>query len=125
MRYAVCEECGLVAEAEKVNVGVGFVGHYYHCGIAHECSVEDLLESKKGALEQALEADCNIARTQHLEESQCRCGQQVLIQLHGNPGRKDGKRVFYPDEPDRGADVFRCKSCHAPVAESVPGAEYT
>lgn len=71
-----------------------------------------------------VDIDCNSGRKRRLKESQCRCGQDVLIQLEGNRLRLDGKRVFYPDEPDKGADAFRCKSCHAPVSESVPGAEY-
>jgi hypothetical protein len=57
-------------------------------------------------------------------ESKCRCGQPVLISLEGNPSRRDGKRVFYPDEPDTGWSAFRCKKCKEPVSKSVPGAEY-
>lgn len=71
-----------------------------------------------------IETDCNSGQKRRLKQSRCRCGQSVLIELEGNPGRRDGKRVFYPDGPDKGWDAFRCKSCHAPVAESVPGAEY-
>ena len=48
--YAICEECGLVAEAEKVNVGVGWVGRYDHCNWSHECSISDLHEKKDALL---------------------------------------------------------------------------
>lgn len=71
-----------------------------------------------------IETDCNSGEKRKLGKSKCICGQPVLIQLHGNSGRRDGKRVFYPDEPDTGRDAFRCKTCLRPVAESVPGAEH-
>jgi hypothetical protein len=48
--YAICEECGLVAEAEIADVAVGKVGLYHHCGWAHECSVEELYDDKAEAL---------------------------------------------------------------------------
>ena len=48
--FVICEECGLVAEAQKVNVAVGWVGHYPHCGCAHECDVDDLYDDKAEAL---------------------------------------------------------------------------
>ena len=51
--YAVCEECGLVTEAERVNVDVGVVGHYHHCGYAHECFVHELYDDKSEALQAA------------------------------------------------------------------------
>ncbi|AJF08214.1 hypothetical protein [Geoalkalibacter subterraneus] len=70
------------------------------------------------------EVDQHTGRKRKIEKSRCCCGQPVLIEREGNLGRGDGKRVFYPDEPDLGWDAFRCKSCHAPVSESVPGAEY-
>lgn len=66
----------------------------------------------------------NTGEKRKLRKSTCICGQPVLIQLHGNSLRLDGKRVFYPDELDTGKDAFRCKTCLRPVSESVPGAEY-
>lgn len=54
-------------------------------------------------------------------EAQCNCGQKVLIDQDANNGgerrtcRADGKRIFYPDEIDNGACVFRCKSCREPI----------
>lgn len=71
-----------------------------------------------------IETDCNSGRKRRLKKSKCSCGQPVLIQLSGATGRRDGKRVFYTDEVNEGWDAFRCKSCHKPVHESVPGAEY-
>lgn len=73
----------------------------------------------------ALKANsCNDVSESEIIESKCRCGQDVLISLSGNSGRKDGKRIFYPDEPDEGWTALRCKSCLSLVSESVPGAEY-
>lgn len=42
MKYAICEDCESIVEADVVNVGVGCVGHYFCCNWAHECSVYDL-----------------------------------------------------------------------------------
>lgn len=60
----------------------------------------------------------------NIEKSTCSCGQPMLIERNANSCRADKKRVFYPDQEDTGFCVFRCKSCHQPVSESVPGAEY-
>lgn len=59
-----------------------------------------------------------------LLKSTCSCGQPVLIEHNARTSRADGKRIFYPDEPDNGWCVFRCKVCHRPINETVPGAEY-
>ena len=61
-----------------------------------------------------------------ITESRCKCGQPVLIEFpfaSRTTRRADGKRIFYPDEPDGGWCAFRCKSCGEPVPQSVPGAE--
>jgi hypothetical protein len=61
-----------------------------------------------------------------LFKSACKCGQKFLIEKKSGKGtnRADGKRIFYPGEEDVGLCVFRCWGCHAPVHETVPGAEY-
>ncbi|MCP3686517.1 MAG: hypothetical protein GY861_28090 [bacterium] len=57
-------------------------------------------------------------------ESKCSCGQKVLIDRDANNGgvrrtcRRDGKRVFYPGEEDKGICVFRCSSCLKPIDET-------
>lgn len=56
MKYAVCEDCGLVAEAEVADVGICIVGLYHHCGLGHECTVDELFDNKKEALEAAANA---------------------------------------------------------------------
>lgn len=53
MKYAICEECGLVAEAELTHNGFGTVGLYHHCGWAHDCAKEDLFDSELAALSAA------------------------------------------------------------------------
>ena len=54
--YAICEECGLVVEAERADVGVAIVGLYDHCGWAHDCNSDELFTSKRRALEAAAAA---------------------------------------------------------------------
>lgn len=58
-------------------------------------------------------------------EAACKCGQQVLIEHDSkSTNRRDGKRVFYSDIDPPGLCAFRCRSCHEPVNETVPGADY-
>lgn len=70
------------------------------------------------------ETDCNSGEKRTLRKSRCRCGQPVLIEYNAHSCRADKKRVFYPDQKDTGWCAFRCKKCHNPVSETVPGAEY-
>ena len=58
--------------------------------------------------------------------SACTCGQKFLIEKKTGQSafRADGKRIFYPGEENAGLCAFRCRSCHEPVHETVPGAEY-
>lgn len=53
----------------------------------------------------------------------CKCGQVFLIERTLRTCRADGKRVFYSDDEDNWC-AFRCRKCHSPVHESVPGAEF-
>ncbi len=71
-----------------------------------------------------VETDCNSGVTRKLRKSRCSCGQAVLIEYDARTCRADGKRIFYPDIEDAGWCAFRCKQCHQPVNESVPGAEF-
>jgi hypothetical protein len=50
MKYAICAECGLVTEAELTHNGVCQVGLYHHCGWAHDCSPDELYNSRSNAL---------------------------------------------------------------------------
>jgi len=55
----------------------------------------------------------------------CRCGQAVVVELHSERTcRTDRKRVFYPDEPDKGACVFRCKSCGDVISDTCEHAAF-
>ena len=56
--------------------------------------------------------------------SNCSCGVKYVIVRGFTSSRKDNKRV-YPVGSDRTDSCwFRCKGCHLPVHESVPGAEF-
>jgi hypothetical protein len=57
-------------------------------------------------------------------QAACKCGQSFLIEKTLRTCRADGKRIFYSDQDDAGLCAFRCRACHSPVHESVPGAEY-
>jgi len=63
-------------------------------------------------------------RTFDVIASKCACGQDVLIDQNANQDgvrrtcRVDGKRIFYPDQPDDGACIFRCKRCGKPIDET-------
>lgn len=72
----------------------------------------------------AMRSDSDIGEKRTLRESACSCGQPVLIEYNAHSCRADKKRIFYPDQDDAGWCVFRCKRCHQPVSETVPGAEY-
>ena len=52
-RWAVCEVCGLVVEAEEVDVAIGIVGFYHHCGYGHECCKSELYTDMAAALRAA------------------------------------------------------------------------
>ena len=71
-----------------------------------------------------VETDCNSGEKRTLRKSACSCGQPVLIEYDAHSCRADKKRIFYPDQDDAGWCAFRCKRCHQPVSETVPGAEY-
>lgn len=71
-----------------------------------------------------LQVDCSTGAERIVQHASCKCGQPVLIEFNARYGnRRDRKRVFYADSPDN-LCVFRCRSCHEPVSDSVPGAEY-
>ncbi len=53
MKYVICAECGLVAEAELKRNDLVMVGLYHHCGWVHYCAKEDLFDSKLAALSAA------------------------------------------------------------------------
>jgi hypothetical protein len=71
-----------------------------------------------------LQLDVSSGRERMVRHAECKCGQPVLIEFNARySSRRDRKRVFYADSPDN-LCVFRCRSCHEPVSDSVPGAEY-
>ena len=71
-----------------------------------------------------LQADCNSGASRVVKHATCACGQSVLIEVNAkHSNRRDRKRVFYADSPDN-LSAFRCRGCHEPVSECVPGAEY-
>ena len=45
-KFAECEDCGELVEAEVTHNGVTYVGHYVHCGWGHQCSVDDLVKRR-------------------------------------------------------------------------------
>lgn len=58
-------------------------------------------------------------------EATCNCGQKVLVEANSNRTcRTDRKRIYYPDEADIGACIFRCKRCHEPISETCRAAQY-
>lgn len=76
------------------------------------------------------EVDCNSGDRRRITKSRCACGQPVLIEHDANRGgvrrtcRADGKRVFYPNQPDEGWCVFRCERCSEPIDSTCPDAAY-
>lgn len=48
--YVRCETCGGAAEAETCHNGIGWTGHYVHCGWGHECNPDDIKKKAKEAL---------------------------------------------------------------------------
>ena len=71
-----------------------------------------------------IDVDCNSGDKRHIKKSKCRCGQSILIERDWPTCRTDGKRIFYPDEPDTGLCVFRCKGCGDVIGDTAPGAEH-
>ena len=71
-----------------------------------------------------LQIDCNSGRERQIKHADCKCGQPVLIEFNAQfSSRRDRKRVFYAHSPDN-LNAFRCRGCHEPVSECVPGAGY-
>lgn len=71
-----------------------------------------------------IETDCNSGRKRKIRTTNCKCGKPVEIQYDANPGRKDRKLVYHPEDRGTGWCLFRCKGCGKPVSDCVPGAEY-
>lgn len=57
MKYAVCESCGLVSEAEATDMGLGWIGLYFHCGVSHDTHPDELFDTKISALAAAISAE--------------------------------------------------------------------
>lgn len=71
-----------------------------------------------------LQTDCNSGTSRLVKHATCACGQAVLIEFNAKyAGRRDRKRVFYADSADN-VSAFRCRGCHEPVSDCVPGAQY-
>ncbi|MFK5951116.1 MAG: hypothetical protein QM500_20365 [Methylococcales bacterium] len=71
-----------------------------------------------------VETDCNSGDKRKIRTSKCKCGQPVLIEYNTTGFRKDGKRIFYPENDSEGYHVFRCRNCYEPVNESAQHAEF-
>lgn len=71
-----------------------------------------------------VQVDCNSGAERHIQHASCKCGQAMLIEFDAKySNRHDRKRVFYADSPDN-LNAFRCRGCHEPVSDCVPGANY-
>lgn len=67
--------------------------------------------------------------------AKCACGQVVVVRTHPDAGpscRRDKKVVHYPEDvpfKNRAGimtywDIFRCRSCGEPIADTCPEAAY-
>jgi hypothetical protein len=71
------------------------------------------------------EVNCNGGGHRRIRKSKCSCGQPVLIEFDSKQTcRRDKLRIFYPDQPDTGWCVFRCKGCGEPIGDNCKDAAY-
>jgi hypothetical protein len=90
-----------------------------HPMLAAADGVSDMIwnEERGGAPESGVAGD--------VTESKCTvCGSEYVIEHNSSHSfRSDNKRIFRSGD-DSSISIFRCHSCHRPVHETVPGAQF-
>jgi hypothetical protein len=71
------------------------------------------------------EVDCNGGGRRKILRGKCNCGQVVHVEINSpRTCRTDGKRIFYPDQPNSEWCVFRCRGCGQPIGDTCEAAAY-
>jgi len=71
------------------------------------------------------EVNCNGGTRRKIRRGLCKCGEVVHVEIDSpRTCRTDGKRIFYPDEPNTEWCVFRCRGCGDPIGDTCEAAAY-
>ena len=71
------------------------------------------------------EVNCNGGARRKIRRGSCNCGQVVHVEINSpRTCRTDGKRIFYPEEPNTEWCVFRCRGCGQPIGDTCEAAAY-
>ena len=71
------------------------------------------------------EVDCMGGARRKIHRGTCKCGEVVHVEINcPRTCRTDGKRIFYPEEPNTDWCVFRCRGCGEPIGDTCEAAAY-